>query len=118
VKLLTQTHSEESFKARDTENPEKESVHVIASRRWIGEGDFSLATAVDALLTREMDHPNVVKVTEFRLSRSPGLPDTLFLVKDMLDSDLRTVMSRQPREITVDHAQFFFYQLVYGLRSA
>mmetsp|Transcript_12433 Transcript_12433/g.16028 ORF Transcript_12433/g.16028 Transcript_12433/m.16028 type:complete len:466 (-) Transcript_12433:479-1876(-) len=65
-------------------------------------------------LLRSFNHDNVVKVVDLFTSQSYDDFDEVYLVTDLMETDMhRVIYSKQP--LTLEHIQYFLYQMMCGL---
>ncbi|CBZ55184.1 cDNA FLJ33690 fis, clone BRAWH2002967, highly similar to Mitogen-activated protein kinase 3, related [Neospora caninum Liverpool] len=64
-------------------------------------------------ILKELKHENIINLVEILDPLTPDFDD-IYLVSDLMDTDLhRVIYSRQP--LTAEHHQYFLYQLLLGL---
>ncbi|PFH34218.1 CMGC kinase, MAPK family (ERK) MAPK-1 [Besnoitia besnoiti] len=64
-------------------------------------------------ILKELKHENIIDLVEILDPLTPDFDD-IYLVSDLMDTDLhRVIYSRQP--LTAEHHQYFLYQLLLGL---
>ncbi|KAJ7300022.1 hypothetical protein O6H91_Y091900 [Diphasiastrum complanatum] len=66
-------------------------------------------------LLRLLNHPDIVKVKHIMLPPSPREFKDIYLVFELLESDLHEVIKAND-DLTPEHYQFFLYQLLRGLK--
>eukprot|EP00928_Gymnodinium_smaydae_P014032 TRINITY_DN1508_c0_g2_i1.p1 TRINITY_DN1508_c0_g2~~TRINITY_DN1508_c0_g2_i1.p1 ORF type:complete len:376 (+),score=100.38 TRINITY_DN1508_c0_g2_i1:64-1191(+) len=65
-------------------------------------------------LLRQLDHPNISQILDILPPESPDFDD-IYIVTDLMDSDLHRVISTPSCQFGEEHQQFIMYQLFKGL---
>ncbi|CAO4365950.1 unnamed protein product [Caenorhabditis nigoni] len=65
-------------------------------------------------ILRELSHENVISVTDVFMTGS-GFEKDVYLVMELMETDLHQVL-RSSQSFKEDHFQYFFYQLIRGLK--
>ncbi|PIC46930.1 hypothetical protein B9Z55_006452 [Caenorhabditis nigoni] len=65
-------------------------------------------------ILRELSHENVISVTDVFMTGS-GFEKDVYLVMELMETDLHQVL-RSNQSFKEDHFQYFFYQLIRGLK--
>lgn len=66
-------------------------------------------------LMRHFEHENVLSLVDVLMPISPSAFDDLYLVTELMDTDLHQVIV-SPQPLTDDHCQYFLYQLLRALK--
>ncbi|CAI0545303.1 unnamed protein product [Linum tenue] len=66
-------------------------------------------------LLRHMDHENIIKIKDIIPPPEKDKFDDVYIVYELMDTDLHHII-RSSQLLTDDHAQYFLYQLLRGLK--
>lgn len=106
----------EALDHRPTSGP---SPQKVAIKRIPGVFDiFENAKRIyrEIRILRELDHPNVVKLTHLQLPSDPSTFSDLYVVFELLDTDMGKLIKDTDQELTVQHVRWFLYQLLLGMK--
>ena len=70
----------------------------------------------EILLMRKIDHENVIRIIDI----IPPPPDAdgfndIYIVQELMETDLHRIIY-SPQPLTIDHIQYFVYQILRGLK--
>ncbi|EKU21961.1 mitogen-activated protein kinase 4 [Nannochloropsis gaditana CCMP526] len=71
--------------------------------------------AREVRLLRQMDHPNITRITTVIPPLSATF-DEVYIVSELMDIDMHNLMYLSREKITPDHVQFFIYQVLCGIK--
>ena len=66
-------------------------------------------------ILRHFNHENVIRIKDILLPVSPDRFDDVYIVCDLMDTDLHQIIS-SPQPLTDDHCQYFLYQILRGCK--
>eukprot|EP01052_Picozoa_sp_SAG31_P038955 SAG31_NODE_5307_length_2620_cov_2.005157_1_plen_191_part_10 len=66
-------------------------------------------------LLRGLHHPNVLSLVDVFVPQDPARFDEIYVATELMDTDLHQIIA-SPQPLTDEHAQYFMWQLLCGLR--
>ena len=101
--------------ANDNESGEKVAIKKI-NKAFVHLTDTK-RTLREIKILRHFNHENVIRIKDILLPVSPDRFDDVYIVCDLMDTDLHQIIS-SPQPLTDDHCQYFLYQILRGLKCA
>ena len=99
--------------ANDNESGEKVAIKKI-NKAFVHLTDTK-RTLREIKILRHFNHENVIRIKDILLPVSPDRFDDVYIVCDLMDTDLHQIIS-SPQPLTDDHCQYFLYQILRALK--
>eukprot|EP00994_Dinema_validum_P006586 NODE_496_length_1630_cov_89.496521_g356_i0.p1 GENE.NODE_496_length_1630_cov_89.496521_g356_i0~~NODE_496_length_1630_cov_89.496521_g356_i0.p1 ORF type:complete len:416 (-),score=111.77 NODE_496_length_1630_cov_89.496521_g356_i0:241-1488(-) len=104
-----------SVKTRDAKG---EEIKVAIKKVLIREDNILEVKRLvrEVCLLRHFDHENIIGLRDIIEPHTEGKFEEVYIVSELMDTDLHQII-RSQQQLTEDHAQFFLYQLLRGLKA-
>jgi len=76
---------------------------------------FAKRTLRELKILRHLRHENLLSVLHVYLPGDRDNYEDIYIISDLMETDLASVL-KSPQPLSDDHAQFFFYQILRGLK--
>ncbi|CAD8189223.1 unnamed protein product [Paramecium octaurelia] len=77
---------------------------------------YAKRTLRELKILRNLKHENIVNLITIALPKSRVSMNDIYLVTELLDTDLRKVLEREHAKLTEDHYKLFLYQILRGIK--
>eukprot|EP00929_Paragymnodinium_shiwhaense_P118828 TRINITY_DN90725_c0_g1_i1.p1 TRINITY_DN90725_c0_g1~~TRINITY_DN90725_c0_g1_i1.p1 ORF type:complete len:401 (-),score=112.73 TRINITY_DN90725_c0_g1_i1:136-1338(-) len=99
--------------ARDEET--KETMAIKKIENAFEHLTFAKRTLRELKLLRHLKHDNLLHMYSVYVPDEKGRFQDIYIVSELMETDLASVI-KSPQPLSEDHSQFFFYQIVRGLK--
>lgn len=76
---------------------------------------FAKRTLRELRILRHLQHENIIDVRHVYLTGDKETFDDIYVVSELMETDLASIL-KSPQPLSDDHAQFFLYQILRGLK--